>query len=149
MLVSGEQQRDSAVHTHVSILPQTPLSSRLPHNIEQSFMCYAVSPCSLSILNIAVCTCPPKLPNYPFSPLFPPATLSSFPKSVSLFLFCKGVRLYHFFLDSTYKGRLGHRFSLCGTLKSSWSSMGPSVWAHLRNIDLIDLEYNSGQLYFL
>ena len=31
----GEPQRDSATHIHVYILPQTPLPSRLPHNIEQ------------------------------------------------------------------------------------------------------------------
>ena len=36
--------------------PQTPLLSRLPHNIEQSSTCYMVSPFWLSILNIAVCT---------------------------------------------------------------------------------------------
>ena len=29
MVVSGEQWRDSAIYTHVSILPQTPLPSRL------------------------------------------------------------------------------------------------------------------------
>ena len=34
----GEPQRDSATHIHVYILPQTPLPSRLPHNIEQSSM---------------------------------------------------------------------------------------------------------------
>ena len=34
VIVSGEQGRDSAVHIHVSILPQTPLLSRLPHNTE-------------------------------------------------------------------------------------------------------------------
>ena len=38
MVVSGEQRRDSAVRIHVSILPQIPLPSRLPHNIEQSSM---------------------------------------------------------------------------------------------------------------
>ena len=40
VIVSGEQQRDSATHmdTHVSILPQTPLPSRMPHNTEQSSM---------------------------------------------------------------------------------------------------------------
>ena len=32
MIVPGGQQRDSALHVHVSILPQTPLPSRLPHN---------------------------------------------------------------------------------------------------------------------
>jgi len=28
VIVSGEQQKDSAIHIHVSILPQTPLPSR-------------------------------------------------------------------------------------------------------------------------
>ena len=32
-------------------LPQTPLPSRLLHNIEQSSLCYTVGPCWLSILN--------------------------------------------------------------------------------------------------
>ena len=67
VIVWHEQQRDSAVHIQVSILPQTPLPSRLPHNIEQSSMCYTVGPYWLSILNIAVCTCPSKTPY-----LFPP-----------------------------------------------------------------------------
>ena len=35
---------------HVSILPQTPLPSRLPHNPGQSSLCYPVGPCGLSIL---------------------------------------------------------------------------------------------------
>ena len=46
----------SHIHIHVSILPQTPLPSRLPHNTEQSSLCYAVVPCQLSILNPAVCS---------------------------------------------------------------------------------------------
>ena len=50
VIVSGEQWRDSAIPIHVSILPQTPLPSRLPHNTEQSSMCYTVGPCWLSIL---------------------------------------------------------------------------------------------------
>ena len=41
-IVSGRQQRDSAIHTHVSILPQTPLPSRLPHNIEQTSLCHVL-----------------------------------------------------------------------------------------------------------
>ena len=38
---SGEQRRDSAVHIliHASVLPQTPVPPRLPHNIEQSSLC--------------------------------------------------------------------------------------------------------------
>ena len=53
MIVLGEQQRDSAIYIHGSILPQTPLPSRLPHHIEQNCLCYTVDPCWLSILNIA------------------------------------------------------------------------------------------------
>ena len=34
VIVLGGQQRDSAIYVHVSILPQTPLPSRVPHNIE-------------------------------------------------------------------------------------------------------------------
>ena len=35
MIVSGAWQSNSAIHLHVSILPQTSLQSRLPYNIEQ------------------------------------------------------------------------------------------------------------------
>ena len=42
VIVSDELQRDSAIHIHVSILPRSPLSSRLPHNFERSFLCYTV-----------------------------------------------------------------------------------------------------------
>ena len=38
-IVSGGQQRNSAIHMHAFILPQTPLLSRLTHNTEQSSMC--------------------------------------------------------------------------------------------------------------
>ena len=38
--ISGGQQKDSAIHIHVSIFPQTPFPSRLPHNIEQSSLGY-------------------------------------------------------------------------------------------------------------
>ena len=44
MVVSGGQQRDSAIHIHVSILLQTLLPSRLPHNIEQSSVCCTAGP---------------------------------------------------------------------------------------------------------
>ena len=53
-IVSGKQQRDSAIHIHVSILPQTSFPSRMPHNIEQSSVSCAVGPYWLSILNVAV-----------------------------------------------------------------------------------------------
>ena len=127
VIASGEQlRRDSVIHKQVSILLQMPLPTRLPHNIEQSSMCYIVGPCWLSILNIAINGNPlqyfclenpmdrgtleatvhgvaksqtrlrdftslhihPKLPNNPCTPSFPPGNCK-FPKSVSLFLFCK------------------------------------------------------------
>ena len=42
VIVSDELQRDSAIRIHVSILPRSPLPSRLPHDFEQSFLCYIV-----------------------------------------------------------------------------------------------------------
>ena len=62
VIVSGGQQRDSAIYIYVPIHPQTPLPSRLPHNIEQSSLCHTVGPCWSSILNIAVCTRPSQTP---------------------------------------------------------------------------------------
>ena len=53
MIITEEQWRNSAIHIHMSILPQTSLLSRLPHDIEQSSMYYTVDPFWLSILNIA------------------------------------------------------------------------------------------------
>ena len=47
LIVGGEQQRDSAIYIHVSIFPQTPLPSRLPHNIEEVHVL-----CSRSLLVI-------------------------------------------------------------------------------------------------
>ena len=58
VIVPGEQQRDSAILIHVSILPQTPVPSRLRHNVDQSSLCYTAGPCWLSTLNIALCWCP-------------------------------------------------------------------------------------------
>ena len=53
MIVSGEQQRDSAIHIYIHIyiyiysflLSTKPLSSRLPYNIKQSSLCYTVGTC--------------------------------------------------------------------------------------------------------
>ena len=50
MIVLGGQQRDSAIHIHVTILSQTPLPSRLPHSIGQSSLCSTVGPCRLKFL---------------------------------------------------------------------------------------------------
>ena len=53
VIVLDGQQRDSAIHIHASILPQTPLPPRLPQNTEQNSLCHTVGPCWLFILNIA------------------------------------------------------------------------------------------------
>jgi hypothetical protein len=34
VITSGEQERDSAIHIHISVLPHNLLSSRLAYNIE-------------------------------------------------------------------------------------------------------------------
>ena len=62
LIDSGEYQRGSDIHIHVSSLLQTRLSSKRPHNIAQSSPCYTVGPCWLFILNTAVCTCQSQTP---------------------------------------------------------------------------------------
>ena len=55
--VSGEQKSDLPICIPVSILPQTPLPSRLPHSAEQSSLCFvafwnvSALPSELTILN--------------------------------------------------------------------------------------------------
>ena len=72
VIVSGGQRRNSATHKHVSILPQIPLPSRLPCNIEQSPLCCLGGPCWLSILNVVVCSCPSQTPELSLLPILPP-----------------------------------------------------------------------------
>lgn len=42
LMVSGAQQSNSAVRLCICILPQAPLPSRLPYNLEHSSLCYMV-----------------------------------------------------------------------------------------------------------
>ena len=78
----GTQPYNVSISRHVSIFPQTPLPFWLPNNLEQSSLCSMDNRRSLLfILNTAVCTCHPKLPNYPFLPPLP-----STRKTASLFL---------------------------------------------------------------
>ena len=88
VIVLSEQQRNSAIHIHVSVLPQVPLPARLPQNIEQSSMCYTVGHVGYSSKIQQCVHVHPKLPNSLSVPSFPPATISSFLKSESLFLSC-------------------------------------------------------------
>ena len=56
VVVSGEQRRDSAIHIHVSILPETLLPSCGYTTLSRVLCAYRVGLCLLSILHIAVCT---------------------------------------------------------------------------------------------
>ena len=54
MILAGEHQRASAIHVQVSVSLQTTLPSALPHDIEQSSLCYTAGPYCFSILNVAL-----------------------------------------------------------------------------------------------
>ena len=64
------QVHSTATHLHIHVSTRFQFLSpiifpfTLLHNIEQSSLYYIVGPCWLSMLHIAVCTCPSKLPNY-------------------------------------------------------------------------------------
>ena len=87
MIVSGEQQRDSVIHIHgfppYTFSPQTPISSRLPHNIEQSYVFYTVGFCSLYILNIAEYMLIPSS----LASLFPHSSPSPLPRQLVIYFF--------------------------------------------------------------
>ena len=69
VIVSGGQQRDSAIHIHVSILPQAPLLSSLPHNIEQKeLLLIHVSPLEKSTSPRKIVTAWTQLPLVNFCP---------------------------------------------------------------------------------
>ena len=63
------------IYVHVSLLPQTPLPSRLPRDIEQSSLGCAAGPCWFSMLNTAVCPCPSEAPWLSLPPSFPLVTI--------------------------------------------------------------------------
>ena len=71
-----------------------------------------------------MCTCP----SYPPNHFFLLATVSSFSKSVSLFLFCMQVYLYRLVWYSTYKGC--HMTFLLHWVHSVGHSPGPSMLLH-------------------
>ena len=57
VIVSGVQQSDSVIRTHVSTPFQVLFPLRLSHHIGQNSLGYTIGLCWLSILNIAVCIC--------------------------------------------------------------------------------------------
>ena len=85
VLVSGVQQSDSVIHTHVCILFEGFFPFMLLYNIEQSSPCYTIGPFKYSSVSMSI-------RNSLTSPLSYPSSLVTiilFSKSVSLFLFCK------------------------------------------------------------
>ena len=58
VLVSGVQQSDSVIHIHVSIPFPILFPFRLLQNTERSSLCCTIGACWLSVLSIAVGTCP-------------------------------------------------------------------------------------------
>ena len=63
-----------------------------------------------------------------FSPLHPPLVfICLFSMSVSLFLLCKQIHLYHFFRSHIYALIYNTWFSLSDFLHSFWESLGPSM----------------------
>ena len=54
VVVLGGQQRNPAIHIHVSILLQAFFPSGLPHSTQQSTLWYTIGPCWLSILSSSV-----------------------------------------------------------------------------------------------
>ena len=108
MIFSGEQRWDSGIHIHGSILPQTPIPSSLPHNPEQSSMCYTYMCYTFHVLQTllvihfkysSVYMSIPSSLTMPSS-ILPPATISSFATSMCL---CFISLFVSFFLDSTCK----------------------------------------------
>ena len=96
--------RDSAMRVHVCILPQTPLSTRLPQNIKQSSLCAVPGELCLLVIHVKQASVHLSTPNSLSSPptILPPDPSSSFPNPVSLFLFPKEVHLCHFFTRLIY-----------------------------------------------
>ena len=81
VIVSSEQRRDSAIHIHVSILPQTPAAIQLAHNIEQTEF-HVLYNRSLLVIHFKYSSVYMPFPNSLSSPS-PWQPLSSFSKSVS------------------------------------------------------------------
>ena len=81
------------LYSKVTLFPYRSLQS-----IEQSSLCYTVGSYQLSILYIVVCIYQSQSPSLCPS-LSPLVTISLFCISVTPFLFCKQIHLYHFFFQ--------------------------------------------------
>ena len=85
--------RETATHTHVPMLPQTPVPCVLPITWAEFSVLY-IGPCWLSVLNIGSVYVNPELHNYPFSTSVLTRITDSFSESVSQDNFWLEVRKY-------------------------------------------------------
>ena len=88
MFVSGVQQSPflyTHTHTRIYILFQILLHYRLSRDVEYSFLCFTVAPCSRLFYIQKYVSVSPELLIYP-CPLSPLVTISLFPMSNRLFL---------------------------------------------------------------
>ena len=97
VLVSAVQQSESVIHIHISTLFKILFPYRSLQSIEQCSLCYTVGAYQLSILYVVVCICQSQSPNLSLPTPSPLVTIGLLSTSVTLFLFCKQVHLYHFF----------------------------------------------------
>ena len=93
VLVSGVQKSESAECIHISTLFWISFPFRSPQCIEQNFLCYTVG--SHYSVNS-------NLPIHPTFPLSPLESIHLFSMSVSLFLLCRQVHLFHFYRFHMY-----------------------------------------------
>ena len=146
------QANSRGTQPYIFIYPFSPKShpSRLPHNTEWSSRGCALGPCWLSLLNTD-----PKLPNDPFLPSPPPATISLFSKSVSLFLFCKLICIISC-LDFAYKqchmisllwlSSLVRQFLVSSMLLGPASFISATMWDLLAKVSTVNITAKKGEL---
>ena len=121
LLYSRVNQPYAYIHPLFFRFPSTALSS----------LCYTVGSHWLSILYIVVCMCQSQSPNSSHPPLPCLVTISLFSTSVTLFLHCKEVHLYHSvkaFCSSTFQ-RVG-KGDLIATAVFSFKAHAGSSCVH-------------------
>ena len=102
VLVSAVQQSESAIRIHISPPSWISLPPRSPQSSEQNSLCYTVGSHQLSVLYIVVYVYQSQSPNSSHLPSPRLVSIRLFSTSVSLFLLCKQVHLYHFSRSHIY-----------------------------------------------
>ena len=126
IVISEKKMKESSSATHKQYLSQRKYSFFL------NFIYFLYSSFLLVILCILVYTCQSQSPNsshhhHLLLHLPPLVSIRLFSTSVSLFLPCKPVQLYHFSRFHIYALIYDICFSLSDLLHSVWQSLGPST----------------------